>query len=95
MKRGTLPQVIQSFIEQKPCMSDSETWISDGVRLSHHGTTIAQWDADYLYLNMTKYTSSTSFGRNTLIKNLKDKVPNNRRVFMEDDFPLYTKELVL
>lgn len=61
-------EVIKQFLNKSSGNSDSGNLISTGDRLFSYNTCIAEWidDDDYVIINTTKYSSTTSRHQNML-----------------------------
>ena len=64
-------EVIYRFLNRQPAKSSSGNLKSIGEKLFSYNTCIAEWVNDYLFVNLTKYSSSTSSIQNMLFKELK------------------------
>lgn len=88
-------EVCLKFLEQDIAENHSGSLVSDGNKLMNYETCIAQWDNDYLYLNMTKYSPTTTTIQNKLHRMAKDIIPEERLIVMKDYIPRGTGDIVL
>ena len=65
-------EVIKQFLNKSSGNSNSKNLISDGVRLLNYSTCIAEWADDFvLFINVTKYSRSTSRIQSMILRELK------------------------
>ena len=72
-----------------PAKSSSGNLRSTGEKLFSYNTCIAEWVNDYLFVNLTKYSSSTSRIQNMLFKKLRF----GHKVKQVENVPINTQKL--
>ena len=82
-------EVIKQFTKGYPAKSHSGNLRSTGEKLFSYNTCIAEWDNDYLFVNLTKYSSSTSRIQNMLFKELRF----GHKVKQVENVPINTQKL--
>ena len=82
-------EVIKCFMKGYPAKSSSGNLRSTGEKLFSYNTCIAEWVNDYLFVNLTKYSSSTSRIQNMLFKGLKF----GHKVKQVENVPINTQKL--
>ena len=82
-------EVIKCFMKWHPAKSSSGNLRSTGEKLFSYNTCIAEWVNDYLFVNLTKYSSSTSRIQNMLFKELRF----GHKVKQVENVPINTKYL--
>ena len=82
-------EVIKQFLKGYPAKSSSGNLRSTGEKLFSYNTCIAEWVNDYLFVNLTKYSSSTSRIQNMLFKELRF----GHKVKQVENVPINTQKL--
>lgn len=86
-------EVIKAFLNLSEGNSHNKNLISIGDRLFSYNTCIAEWTDDYLLINVTKYSQSTSRIQNMLLREARtgleiikvDNVPINiQRLWIDE-----------
>lgn len=78
-------EVIEAFLDKQVACAGH--LYSDGNRLMSYNTCIAQWDCDFIIVNMTYYSTTTSRHRNMVINSHKENI------IIREDVPQDTQYL--
>lgn len=84
-------EVVKSFFKRLCRVNSTGSLSCDGVRLDSYSTCIAEFDdSGVLYINLTKYSATTSHHQSLLARHISDNI-KSKVVY---DIPINTRHII-